>query len=493
MIQIPGKKKNKYSWYRLVQLVSPLLFAGLLAGLTYLSRHHIFFWDTIQFAGKHGHWFYNRQFSELLLPAEIDSGHPPTFGWYIALVWMLFGKSLSISHWAMYPFLLGIIWQLYRLAKFWLKAIPAYWFFLVVLVDPVFLGQSILVSPDIVLLFFFLLGINSLWRGESFAFAFAGLGLVAVSTRGMMIVAAFGIYEMIRHWPQLKLSDWKKQLSLLYPYLPAAIFSLSFLLIHYLETGWIGYHPDSPWAPAFDRVGAKGVLRNLAIFSWRWLDFGRVFLWLVFGFLLFRNGPAMLFKLSDRACNDTKFSHSKITILLLCLTILLSFSFLTYNGLQAHRYLLPAFLLFNLLCVILVDRFIKGKKQYFLLFIMFFGLASGNFWIYPDRIAQGWDATIAHWPYYALRDQMLDYLEQEAISLHLIGTAFPDIGPLKYRDLSDRTIGFKEKDLASDQWIFYSNIMNDFSDVEIAELRNNWIVEKEIQQAGVKLILYRKE
>ena len=47
-------------------------------------------------------------------------------------------------------------------------------------------------------------------------------------------------------------------------------------MFHYLETGWMGYHENSPWAPAFEKVDFQGAIKNILILGWRLLDFGRV-------------------------------------------------------------------------------------------------------------------------------------------------------------------------------------------------------------------------
>ena len=60
-----------------------------------LVQDHVFFWDTVQLGAKHAYWYYENNFQSLLLPTEIDSGHPPLFGMYLAFCWLLFGKSLA--------------------------------------------------------------------------------------------------------------------------------------------------------------------------------------------------------------------------------------------------------------------------------------------------------------------------------------------------------------------------------------------------------------
>lgn len=463
------------------------------AGLTYLCRHHVFFWDTVQFAGKHGLWFYEQDFQTWLLPPEIDSGHPPVFGWYLAMVWKIFGQSLAVSHWAMFPFLFGIVWQLYRLGHHVLRNVAPYWIILIPLADPVFLGQSMLVSPDIALCFFFLLAVRAYWQKKTWWGLWAYLGLSLISMRGMMVVSAFALLEAWR-WAR----DMRRHAQFLSPswlpvFLPAGLFSLIFMIIHYHTYGWIGYHPDSPWAPSFIRVDLRGLGRNMVILLWRWLDLGRIVLWITLVFLLIVDRIKTGRTVRSYYLRVKTSSLTDFFLLLFFLVLLLSYSFLTYSGLQAHRYLLPVFLLFSIIVVLVIDRLPRKGLRRPLMLIVLVGLLSGNFWKYPDQTAQGWDSTMAHWPYYELRQAMLTYLQEEDIDLETVGTAFPEIGALKWRDLSGRTDGFKAKDLSKDRYILYSNVMNDFSDAECAILEENWIAVRRLEKWPVKMILYERK
>jgi hypothetical protein len=125
--------------------------------------------------------------------------------------------------------------------------------------------------------------------------------------------------------------------------------------------------------------------------------------------------------------------------------------------------------------------------------LVMIGMISGNLWVYPKQISQGWDATLGHLPYYSLRDQMINYLDRQHISLSKVGTAFPNIGPLKYYNPSNNQDGFKNYNLDQDNYIFYSNIFNDFSDKELNRLASfEWIVEKRFYFYPVEIILYKK-
>ncbi|MEM6321045.1 MAG: hypothetical protein AAF960_25490, partial [Bacteroidota bacterium] len=122
---------------------------------------------------------------------------------------------------------------------------------------------------------------------------------------------------------------------------------------------------------------------------------------------------------------------------------------------------------------------------------VFVGLATGNLWIYPKGIAQGWDTTLAHLPYYSLRKKMINFLETEKIPLTDVGTVFPNIGPLEIYELNGESEGFVRKDFVHNPYIFYSTVFNDFSDEELVTLEKNWLVKQRYAAFGIEVVLYR--
>jgi 4-amino-4-deoxy-L-arabinose transferase-like glycosyltransferase len=168
-------------------------------GLTWYVRNNAFFWDTVQLASKHGLFYYENDFSSLLLPDAIDSGHPPFFGMYIALCWKIFGKTLIVSHLSILPFLMGITWQALKFGEKILGEWQTFLFILLLKINPIMAGQSTLVSPDIPLAFFFLLALNSIFNQNNFKnnvlLSISILGLSMISMRGMMVAAALFIFQ----------------------------------------------------------------------------------------------------------------------------------------------------------------------------------------------------------------------------------------------------------------------------------------------------------
>jgi hypothetical protein len=471
-------------------------FFAVVAWATWAVRGHFFFWDTVQLGSQHAQFFYDTSFSTFLLPDEMDSGHPPTFGFYLALVWKIFGKTLSVSHLAMLPFLFGIVWQTWRIGEQLLGEGWAYLFMILLFANPVVASQCVLVSPDVVLIFFFLLALNGIFREKKWLLAFAILGLSAVSMRGMMVVAALFLFQCLNNFRKVTeggqpiLGRFKIFLrftvGLTRPYLLGGIFALIFFIFHFVNKGWIGYHAGSSWAEAFQRVDFKGFIKNIILLGWRLMDFGHLFVAATILILTFQNKRKIgqLFK-----------TTRQLWLLLIVLTVVLTPTLIIYQGLLNHRYLLPIYITACLLCVKLISDMKNWRQQLKISALVVLGLASGNFWVYPQPIATGWDSTLAHLPYYRLRDEMMQFIDNQKISHSDIGTAFPNLRSSTLVDLKDTPSvpnDFARLDLSKNRYVFYSNVMNELSKEELIELRTHWKIAHILRGGQVEVVLYEK-
>jgi hypothetical protein len=247
--------------------------------------------------------------------------------------------------------------------------------------------------------------------------------------------------------------------------------------------GWIGYHENSPWIGCFERVDGKGFLRNILIVSWRLVDFGKLFIFLVLFYLVFR---LLKYKYAvDKTLTDL--------FILLGLSVLAFVpSALIYKVLSSHRYFIPITMIITIITGYMLFLYIQEKNlRRGLYIIMLTGLISGSFWTYPDTISKGWDATLAHIPYYGLRNKMLSYIDEHKIPFSDIGTEVPNAYKLKYYDLSEDERTIPIKDFHRNKYIFYSNIYNTFSDEEIRQLKTHWVIEKEFRCLLVRVTLYK--
>jgi hypothetical protein len=124
---------------------------------------------------------------------------------------------------------------------------------------------------------------------------------------------------------------------------------------------------------------------------------------------------------------------------------------------------------------------------------MLAGLLTGHFWIYPDSVAKGWDATLAHVPYFELRRDATAFLDEKNIPLETVGSDYPNLAPFSVTDLNNDPRSFKPKDLQTDRYVLYSNIFNGFSDEELANLQTHWQVVKSWKKGQVKMIVYGRK
>ncbi len=463
----------------------PFLFLLLILAAWVASvQHDPFFWDTVQLGSKHAHFFYENGLNWAPLPATMDSGHPPVFGYYLAVVWSVFGKSLPASHWAMFPFLAGLAWATVQLGKQLGPANLTFWLAPMVFLDAVVAGQSALVGPDLVLICFFMLAVHG-FLGEKKIWILLGLtGLCMISMRGMMTAGALFVWQTILHW-QVAGAGVRNLVKRSLLFVPGFAFAIGFLAWHYVAAGWIGHHPDSPWAPAFEQVTGAGLIRNILVTGWRWLDFGRVFEWLLLAYLVIKS--------PFRHASARSHPFTSLLILFGCLLVFLTPSALIYNNLSAHRYFLPGFLCLHLIVfqwLALAD--LKFWKKTLLFSALALGLATGNCWVYPTGISMGWDATLAHLPYHKLRAQMLAYIDAHQIPVESIGSAFPNNNSGEALLLNGDNRRFAEKDWQQNDYMLVSNIFNDFSADDIQHLEQEWLPVKRIAQGGVWFVLYKK-
>lgn len=342
-------------------------------------------------------------------------------------------------------------------------------------------------------MFFFIMAINHWFSGKKIWFAIALAGMALASMRGMMCVAAFGIAQVADCFFQMK---WKgsgfaanfkillnQSLNLLSAYLPAIVISVGFFAWHYAKTGWIGYHTNMPWYPLFEKVNFAGAVYNIGILGWRLIDFGRLFVWVAAIFC------AIHYIKRKPTINATLIS---LIVLFVSILLVLSYSVIFHKNLSGHRYLIPMYYTVALAVYYYLFHFCNIKLKKYFFFIILAGLLSGNFWVYPDRIAKGWDSTLAYLPYFPLREKMMNYMHQQGIELSQTGTAFPNNGKLKYFDVSDNEDSFATFDLKTNKYVFYSNVINDFSDEDLNELSHSWKKLKEYRFLQVRVTLYEK-
>ena len=414
--------------------------------LTYFCRTNIFFGDMVQFASRHPHFFLANKFQTIFLPNYLDSGHPPLFGIYIAFAWLLFGKSLLVSHVAMLPFLLLIAYQVPQLLSRWLSGYALLFSSLLVFLEPTLLAQATLVSPDIVLMAIFITGINLYLNKKYKTLALVLIPLGLISLRGMMVLfASFCAIILNNTFAQRKFNR-HYFFSTALVFLPAVAIAAIWLWLHYQHTGWIGFHSDSPWASSFQQVSFAQMFKNALLFIWRLIDFGRITVWLLALFLLFK------LKFAQQ-------SNLKFCISIVVFVLVFAANTLFADGLVGHRYFLPIYFL-TLVFVLKNIPFAFPKKSISAFVLLFISFLIGGSFVYPSKIAMGWDATPANLSYYSLRKDAITYLNNNNIPLQTVASGFPNLDTREILELNGDSSHFNSYSDSTLKYILYSNVFN---------------------------------
>ena len=457
----------------------------LILVLFLLNIKNSFFWDTVQLGSKHANYYLTNNFSSLLLPNSIDSGHIPAFGIYIGFIWKIFGRNLIVSHIAMLPFILGIIWQLSNVIRFYFKKKHSGFVAFLILLDPTLLSQFTLVSPDIPLIFFFLLGWHSIIRNSKYILLISIFFLFLTSMRGMMVAFCLLIIDVFYN---LSFKDsFKNVLNSLLKrsliYLPSLLLFIAFSVYHYLEKGWIGYHDDSPWAGCFERVdNINGLIYNIGILGWRIIDFGRIGIWIVFLILFFKYRKKIL---KDK-------QTLSLLLIFICFLLILPSNMIWAKNLLGHRYLIPIYLTFSFLVAkILFSSYTSSRFKIILSLIWLLTVISGNFWVYPDKISQGWDSTLAHLPYFKLRKQAIYYLDKQKIDINEVHSFFPNTSIIDNIDLNEDYRNFSNY-IKEAEYVLYSNVYN-INDETYDTLKDKYDLIKEFKNLTVFIRIYKKK
>jgi hypothetical protein len=151
-----------------------------------------------------------------------------------------------------------------------------------------------------------------------------------------------------------------------------------------------------------------------------------------------------------------------------------------------HRYFTVSYIGFIIFSFLLITEFYKSKKIIY--FFLFLGLLSGNLWIYPKKISQGWDATLAHVPYHSLRLEAIDYLNKEAIKIEEVASFFPNYTTLDLINFGGNQHSFSKFN-GKNKYVFYATVYN-LSDKELNKLDKNYAILKQFNNFNIHIIIY---
>jgi len=463
------------------------------AVINILSLDFVYFWDNVQQISKEAHWFYENQFAYLLLPGFsegheiVGTGyHPPLMGMMTALLWMVFGQHLWVSHMFIAFWSVLLIYHSYKLFRYYLPDQIFGYAFVVLMLDSTLLAQIAVAAPDIILLTSFVMVMRGIIEKRPLVTAVALIFLVLINGRGMLAGVLLYLFSII-HRMSVDRHDFSFKLLFksALPFIPAFLLFSCYLGIYLVNRGWFFSGVDSPWADGWKSPESiAGYLKNMAAFGLRLMENGRFVLWLTALFLLVN---------SIKNKRSITIRRELPLMALLVLMFLLFFYFAVSTQIViGSRYYMGITLILGILVFKFLSEYqsVKRVKWYGLIVLIFF--LTGNFWIYPEKTAKAWDATLAHIPYYQLRNEMFDYLETNDYDYAQIGGGFGFSSNQRYVDLKDRDLVIA--DSFELEYFIYSNISN-LPDEHIDALNNAelWESVKSFSKGAVFVSLYQNK
>lgn len=442
------------------------------------------FWDNVLFVSKMGKHLFSTGLFNWNFPNTFDPGHPPFTAFIMAIGWTIFGKSLAISHWIMLPFIFGLLWQLHSFVTFFIeKKSHQFWAYLLVLADPSLLSQLVLVNPEVIQLFFFFSALNALLR-RNMVMKIISLAFLGITTyRGMMLCGGIFFIELLYHL-LVKKGSLKKFFTtrLILEYFLGALPAILYITWRLLTKGWLISNPLEHWGNALvyhsfaDFITNFG--RNMVVLIHRFSDFGRLVI-LLFAFLTLWN-------------KRNNISWKKISlpiIIVACSTIVVASVSLVIKNPMGHRYFIASYLALALLAYILIEH-VKRRRTIYAFLIL--ALLGGNFIIYPDKISQGWDASLAHLPYWGIHEKAINYInEHPEINIERTASFFPNKTQIDNIQLNGDKRSFTDFS-GNEKFVFYSNVFN-IGDNQYKTLKNNYTPFKTFQKWKIRIVLYKKK
>lgn len=469
----PHMNQRKNSW------VAPGLAVLAMLLLSVAARNIPFFWDSSYFCEGALNIYQNVPYG-LILPLGTDTGGFPMYSLYMALAWGIGGKSLLISHLALLPFLIIIVFQIYIFAKRWIAPSLVKWALVLLLLEPTLVTQSVLMAYDLLLCAFFLLALNAMFSKRKLMFVLFTCLMVLSSVRGIMTLASLAAIHFLVVWVLHQKPFQQKGAWL---YLPAVLLWIIWASWHYLNTGWFFVSPE--------REGNAESLNDAAMFFrqgiyviWKAIDLGRI----VPALLMI--GMAALLIIKKSLNKELRF----LLLMLLALLIVPLLGMAVFANPVGHRYLLPFIVLLAPVSLAFVSQQQLQKFKYLMIGLVCVAYVSGNFWMYPERFGNGWDASLKVLPWFSLEREIKKDIRKMNIDPREIGTEWPVYTPAAFTDLSDDTAWCNDingRHIDEFSYIFQTNICNSFHPNTIKNLEIEWVKKGHWSKGQVYGTLYQ--
>lgn len=424
-----------------------------LLGIVFLA---CFFTFNIPFAGdvlyrsNIASYIFENDFSSII-DVKADNGTPPLYSLALAAWWTIIGKTLSASHLLFSFFILTSLYQLYLFALRNSKKEIALLATALVIFDPTFSMQAIVMGYDLLFVMLFLICLNSIYKKHLLIFALASIAIALLHMRGFVIVMSIYLIEI------LLLTHTKSFLIILQKtikYIPSALALALWLIYHHSIQTWYIVSPENHGYHS--TTGLWWTLKNLLLQLTTFMSNGRI---IPIGIIAL----GLLFYMIKRYTKQTsKLLKMAWFTILSVIPLWIIFSAFQYP--TGSRYYMIAYPFLYISVAYLLYQITNLKIRTTLTSVFILALFGSNFIVNPHPYANGWDTSLKGVAQYALQDNALEYLNKEKIQANKVYAAFPlnqnFKGAYLDQNLNYSFRSIEEWDSLQMGYIIHSNIYN---------------------------------
>lgn len=340
------------------------LFIFILLAFVYFKIPHLsipLFWDEMGVYGKSIFYLLDNEIGLMpkYLDPELSRGHPMLYVFLSSIFSFLFGKDYFSMH--AFNLLLSVfcLFSLFFISKKLFDKKVALNSVLILVFQPLFLAQSILVLPEIMLVVFMLWSIYFFLKEKWILyFISTALALLTKETAVFMppVLAFCLIVWNLFYYRKL---EFKKSFIIFSPFL---IFFL-FLIIQKAQNGWYFFPYHNPFE------GDKRFFDFQIIYQ-KFKDF--------FHFILVEQGRVYLFGLSFFFLGAMFFTMTKKTkyILLVLIAMILGLVLFSSTNHFMKRYMILALYLSSIIIAVVLNKLFQNRFYVQLFFIAIFSIVS---------------------------------------------------------------------------------------------------------------------
>ena len=432
------------------------------------------FWDNLPYVGGIADYFYEHGVLKSLfhLPVDWDVAHSPIMASLLSLTWQLLGKSLLSSYLLQLPFVFICVFCLLEILAFYLKGVfPKLVVCALFLADTSVFTQINQVGYEWVMLAPFFLGLYHVMRSyqskelQEGVIARYGLFIWLIPFTQLRGINLFVLLIGISFVLNINKAGFRKALRLFFQkdillVFGAALITFSWLLLHKLMCGYWTNATSTAWSGEHLVLSNfSGFLYRLGLCFWRMTDYS---------FAIYPLLMSILFLVSFEV-RSLVTKEKKAFWMILFLFFVLAFQYSLFAIPICHRYFLALHLIIPVAGIIFLLKLENLKLRLFSLLFLFFGVLSGHFWQYPERMANGREVQSSSIKYFVLRDSLDLFLKEAQIDRKKVVSHFPICVPEDWVYLSNSNMPAICADIdtaKAPMYVAYSNFCNAFTQTE---------------------------